>query len=731
MKTVAQMVVLIAVVCAAAASYGTTWYVRAGATGDGSAGNPFGEIQLAINAAAADGDAILVAAGSYAENLTIDSKSIAIQGGWDSAFTQRNWKANVTTINGGLAAPCASYAACPAGELSGFLLTNGWAAGSWPKVRGGGVLCVNSSPAITNNTITGNTATYGAGVSCFDHASPIISGNTIRGNVAKFGGGAIDCSSTSAPIISNNVMSGNTAGYGGAVRCEYTIGPLISNNTIAGNAASYRGGAVYVAYYSAATVANSILWDNAAPTGPEVCLWVQSTLTVRYSNVRGGTASAYADGTSTLVWSTGNMNLDPLFADPANGDFHPKTRHGRWDPALEAWTYDAVTSMTIDSGDPAGPFANEVPPNGNCINMGAFGNTPEASKGGWYLLGDADLNCTIDVTDLLFIRDRLTLDPAVGDNWQADVNRDGRINILDLVYTRNRLGSKCAAGSEPEAAPKALTYDTDTAVGGGTLVTAVSGREPGLLILEGPDDRGEPPGQQTVRIDVYGEDITRLGGVQTTLSFTGLQTGVRRFQLQGVAFNNAITGRFDVVNLDAGTAGFVILGGDVDLPQKTLLYSLTYQLSAPSDDIIAETSGDAAAGGADDEEIPLDAIGGIISSGPPDTIPPMIVSAWAEPNRLPPDGKMKDVNIKAVVTDNADPAPSWRVVSVTSNQKAAAGATECLITGDHTVKLLAKCANMGIGRIYTITIEASDASGNTSIARVLILVPRSASMLRR
>jgi len=730
MKTVARIVVLVIVLLAATASYGSTWYVKAGASGDGSAGNPFGRIQLAVNAAAGS-DAILVAAGSYAENVAIDSKSIVIQGGWDSTFAQRNWKTNVTTINGGLVASCVSYANCPAGELSGFVLTNGWAAGSWPKVRGGAILCVNSSPTIANNTITGNTATYGAGICCYDRSSPLITGNTIRGNTAKFGGGAIDCSSVSLPIISNNVISANTAGYGGGVRCEYATGPVMINNTIAGNTATFRGGALYLSAYSSAALTNSILWNNASPTGTEICLWMQSMLNITYTDVRGSLASVYVDGTSTLVWSVGNMNLDPIFADAANGDFHPKSRHGRWDPALEAWVYDTVTAMTIDSGDPAGPFANEVPPNGNCINMGAFGNTPEASKGGWYLLGDADLNCTIEIDDLVFIRDRLARNPAVGDNWQADVNRDGRINILDLLYTRNRLGATCAPGSGPGAPPKSLSYATDTTLGGGTLVTAVSGREPGLLILEGPDDRGELPGQEIVRIDVYGKDLIGFGGVQTTLSFTGLQTGERQFQLRGVAFNSAIRGRFDVASLAAGTAGFVILGGDVDLPQKTLLYSLSYQLSEPADDIIAEPDGDAAAGGADDEEIPLDTVGGVISSVPPDTIPPMIVSAWAEPNTLPRDGKMKHVTIKAIVNDNADPAPTWRVVSVTSNQKATAGATECLVTGEHTVRLLAQCANTGIGRTYTITIEARDAGGNTSTGLVLVLVPSSTATIRR
>jgi len=29
-----------------------------------------------------------------------------------------------------------------------------------------------------------------------------------------------------------------------------------------------------------------------------------------------------------------------------------------------------------------------------------------------------------------------------GSNWWADVNEDGKINLLDLIYARNRLGTK-------------------------------------------------------------------------------------------------------------------------------------------------------------------------------------------------------------------------------------------------------------------------------------------------
>ncbi|HUU67981.1 MAG TPA: dockerin type I domain-containing protein, partial [Planctomycetota bacterium] len=57
----------------------------------------------------------------------------------------------------------------------------------------------------------------------------------------------------------------------------------------------------------------------------------------------------------------------------------------------------------------------------------------------WPIPGDANLDCKVDILDLLLIRSKLGLQPADADNWKADATQDGRINILDLIAVRNSL----------------------------------------------------------------------------------------------------------------------------------------------------------------------------------------------------------------------------------------------------------------------------------------------------
>lgn len=135
--------------------------------------------------------------------------------------------------------------------------------------------------------------------------------------------------------------------------------------------ASGPGGRVYL--YSAGANAASFPGDyNAYSLKNGALIAEQQKQAVGsdfYGDLASWSALAAADRHS--------MTLAPWFADEARGDFHPLSTQGRF--LAGAWTNDAVLSPLVDAGSPASPVDREPSPNGGIVNIGAYGNTPEAS----------------------------------------------------------------------------------------------------------------------------------------------------------------------------------------------------------------------------------------------------------------------------------------------------------------------------------------------------------------
>ena len=153
--------------------------------------------------------------------------------------------------------------------------------------------------------------------------------------------------------------------------------PTISNVTVVDNKSGIKAYAD-----SEPDISNSIFWNNT-----EVDLY---QCQVRYSC----TIEAEAD--------EGNINTEPLFVDPNNGDYHLRSERGRYWPEHDIWVLDKVTSPCIDGGDPTADPSGEPMPNGGFLNMGAYGGTPYASM--------SEMPC-----------------------FDPDVNQDGFVNPLDLA----------------------------------------------------------------------------------------------------------------------------------------------------------------------------------------------------------------------------------------------------------------------------------------------------------
>ena len=110
-----------------------------------------------------------------------------------------------------------------------------------------------------------------------------------------------------------------------------------------------------------------------------------------------------------------------------------------------------------------------------------------------------------------------------------------------------------------------------------------------------------------------------------------------------------------------------------------------------------------------------------------DTTPPGIQSLAANPNILsPPNGKLTPVTVSVVATDSCGPAPVSKLVSITCNPPASPG--DMQITGDLTALLAANKAPANADRIYTLTVQSTDAAGNHSTGTVTVTVPHDNSV---
>ena len=146
-------------------------------------------------------------------------------------------------------------------------------------------------------------------------------------------------------------------------------------------------------------ISNSVFWNN--PIGIHS---PGNSLSVSNSVIAGSSSRVFGiqevPGDYNVLWNNGSLGgtsvtmadlqrkgmgwehsfvADPLFNDAENGDFHPKSVTGRYNPETGKFVKDPVHSPLIDAGDPAAAVGAEPKPNGGRLNVGAHGGTAQAS----------------------------------------------------------------------------------------------------------------------------------------------------------------------------------------------------------------------------------------------------------------------------------------------------------------------------------------------------------------
>ncbi len=251
-------------------------------------------------------------------------------------------------------------------------------------------------------------------------------------------------------LVWNCLIADSWAYWSGALASDYGSYLQLESSTIANNVASYSftnglvGG--MECYNGDGYIHNCIFWGN---TGRQLAVF-NGFLDVTYSNIQNfevidpNDPNGAADPNNRIIWpGIGNINTDPFFASPRHQDYHLKSTYssstsgGRYNPETNKFDQtDSVHSPCIDAGDPLSIYFFEPLPNGSRINMGAYGNTLQASKSDSNEPASTPGNIIgsyVSFRDFTILANNWMLSGAEIEDTRADFNHDLEVDVFDMA----------------------------------------------------------------------------------------------------------------------------------------------------------------------------------------------------------------------------------------------------------------------------------------------------------
>ena len=283
-------------------------------------------------------------------------------------------------------------------QPNGVAVTNCIFNGNVASNKGGGMYNSSGGPVVTNCTFAGNTAAEGGGMNNAFSRPRITYCDFIANSATSLGGGMFNLWFLDR-TVTDCLFDGNTADDSGGAVFNSGSDPTLINCTFSRNDAAGDGSAVTNETYdlggtyqtlSLPTLINCVVWGNTA--NQIVSLDRLSATTVLFSDVEGGWSG---DGSN-------NIDADPLFVDPDNGDY----RIGPGSPCIDAANTNAVPGGIVTDLDGNARFIDD--PNttntglGSCpVDMGAyeFQQGPSCTPCPWDCGGDDD--GTVGIVDFL------------------------------------------------------------------------------------------------------------------------------------------------------------------------------------------------------------------------------------------------------------------------------------------------------------------------------------------
>ena len=232
----------------------SVWYVSVDGSdenGDGTEESPFGSIQRGLNISN-EGDTVMVSSGTYIENINWPAVNgiVLIGSGQDQCIVDGDSSGAVISFSDSLGGIIDSTTL-----ITGFTIQNG---------SSGGLVCIDSSPKITDCIVKNNINSVGdgGGIVIVDSSSVIIQDVIVSQNISKYqyfvpgpggprfrGNGGGIFISQSDPKLVNVTISNNFADeFGGGVAMAGTGGvsfPIFIDCIISDNSSLNRAGGVY------------------------------------------------------------------------------------------------------------------------------------------------------------------------------------------------------------------------------------------------------------------------------------------------------------------------------------------------------------------------------------------------------------------------------------------------------------------------------------------------------